>query len=82
LNFEHRELSLEGSRTTLCTRVVELVVMVASPHLSYMFFLFICFHQVMLAGHALGQAVDVEEGVSVLRPSQGPPSSSGRVKLF
>jgi hypothetical protein len=38
LNFEHLELSLEGSRLIVCTRVVKLVVMVTSPHLSYMFF--------------------------------------------
>jgi hypothetical protein len=36
--------------------------MVASLHLSYMFFIFIFFHQVMLTGHALGQAVDAGEG--------------------
>ena len=52
-NLEHPELSLEGSRSTLCIRVVKHVVMVASPHLSYMFFFFIFLHQVMLIGHAL-----------------------------
>jgi hypothetical protein len=43
LNFEFLELFLEGSRSTLCTRVVELVVMVTSLHLSYMYFIFIFF---------------------------------------
>jgi hypothetical protein len=38
LNFEHPKLSLKSSRVTVCTRVIKLVVMVASPHLSYVFF--------------------------------------------
>ena len=41
-NFEHPELSLEGTRSTLLTCIVELVVMVASPCLSFIFFIF-CF---------------------------------------
>ena len=41
LQFEHSELSLEDSRSTLYTRIVELVVMVASPHLSYMYIIYI-----------------------------------------
>jgi hypothetical protein len=38
LNFEHPERSLEDSSFTVCTHVIKLVVMVASQHLSYMFF--------------------------------------------
>jgi hypothetical protein len=43
LNFEYVELSLEGSRSTFCTHVIKLVVMVASPYLSYMCFFFFFF---------------------------------------
>jgi hypothetical protein len=78
LNFEHLELSLEGSRLIVCTRVVKLVVMVTSPHLSYMFF----FHQVKLASLALGQAVDAGEGGLGAETLPRPPSSSGGVKFF
>ena len=38
LNFQCPKLSLKDSRLTVCTRVVKLVVMVVSPHLSYMCF--------------------------------------------
>jgi hypothetical protein len=72
LNFEHAELSLEGSRSTFCTHVVKLVVMVASPHLSYMYF-FLFLHQVMMAGHALGQAMDAGEGVLGAETLPGAP---------
>jgi hypothetical protein len=53
LNFEHPELSFEGSSFTVCTRVIKLVVMVASQHLSYMFFV-LYFSQMKLTGHAQG----------------------------
>ena len=39
VNFEHPELCLEISRSTLYIDVVELMVMVANPHLIYMYFL-------------------------------------------
>jgi hypothetical protein len=71
-NFEHAKLSLEGSRSTFCTHVVKLVVMVASPHLSFTCF-FLFFHQVKHASYALGQAVDTGEGV--LRATTLPRAS-------
>ena len=41
LTFEYPELSLECSMLTVCTRGIKLVVMVASPHLSYVDFIFL-----------------------------------------
>jgi hypothetical protein len=61
MNFDHPDHSLQGSRLNSCTRIVILVVMVASSHLSYLSF-FNYFSSREACPHALGWAVHAWEG--------------------
>jgi hypothetical protein len=82
MNFDHSEHLSEGSRLNSCTSVVMLVVMVANSHWSYLnFHFYFCSSEACSSWFGPGWAC-LERGVSVPRPSQGPPNSSGRLNHF